>query len=191
MGEVSAEGYVLIVADYRHIPPKHKLETPLEPGVAITYVDDGVAVVDHVRSLPYVDPARIHVYGVSLGGNLVLHLIGRTQVRAAVLGAPAAASFLGAVMAPGADPSDSRTRWIGARIDAGMARQNIEPIRCPILILVGEADGLIHIDRPLYFLLEKAGKTVRMEVYENGYHDFCIGPQGHQGYHQPLTHVRH
>jgi len=47
-------------------------------------------------------------------------------------------------------------------------------------------DSLITVDRILYDRLNKAGKPVRMEIYENGYHDFCIGPQGHIGYHQPL-----
>jgi acetyl esterase/lipase len=30
----------------------------------------------------------------------------------------------------------------------------------------------------LHDLLAKAGKPVRMEVYEHGYHDFVLGPQG-------------
>ena len=55
-----------------------------------------------------------------------------------------------------------------------------------MLILVGTADALIHIDRPLHDLLAEAGKSVRMEVYENGYHDFCVGPQGHAGRKEPL-----
>ena len=32
--------------------------------------------------------------------------------------------------------------------------------------------------RLLHDRLEKAGKPVRMEIYENGYHDFVMGPQG-------------
>ena len=39
-------------------------------------------------------------------------------------------------------------------------------------------DGLLNLDRPLHDLLEKAGKKVRMEIYEGGYHDFVMGPQG-------------
>jgi hypothetical protein len=35
-------------------------------------------------------------------------------------------------------------------------------------------------------MLAEAGKSVRMEVYENGYHDFCLGPQGHAGRSEPL-----
>jgi hypothetical protein len=30
----------------------------------------------------------------------------------------------------------------------------------------------------LHDALAAAGKSVRMEIYENGYHDFCLGPQG-------------
>jgi len=32
----------------------------------------------------------------------------------------------------------------------------------------------------LHNALAEAGKTVRLEIYENGYHDFCLGPQGHK-----------
>ena len=45
----------------------------------ISYVDHGRAVVDYVRPVPYVDKANVNVYGVSSGGNLILHLIGRTS----------------------------------------------------------------------------------------------------------------
>jgi len=38
----------------------------------------------------------------------------------------------------------------------------------------------------LHDLLEKAGKKVVMEIYENGYHDFVVGPQGHAGRSEPL-----
>jgi hypothetical protein len=32
----------------------------------------------------------------------------------------------------------------------------------------------------------EAGKPVRMDVCEHGYHDFCMGPQGHPGRKEPL-----
>jgi len=179
------EGYVVVVSDYRAVALSRGMLRPISADET-SYVDDGLAVLDYLRALPYVDAQRISVYGVSLGGNLTLHLIGRTKVHAAILGAPAAMSFLGATvpaLPPGASSSD---RWKNAKLDLELARKNIEPIQCPVLILVGTADGLIHIDRQLHDLLEKAGKFVRMEVYENGYHDFCIGPQGHPGRKEPL-----
>jgi acetyl esterase/lipase len=63
--------------------------------------------------------------------------------------------------------------------DPEISRTNIESIEAPILILVGTEDRLLPLATVLHDLLEKAGKPVRMEVYEGGYHDFCLGPQGH------------
>ena len=47
------EGYVVIVADYRRIEFRD-MSTPIPAGQA-SYVDDGIAVFDHVSALPYVD----------------------------------------------------------------------------------------------------------------------------------------
>ena len=62
--------------------------------------------------------------------------------------------------------------------DPSITARNIEPIRTPLLILVGTADRLLGLSTTLHDLLAEAGKTVRMEVYEHGYHDFVLGPQG-------------
>jgi dipeptidyl aminopeptidase/acylaminoacyl peptidase len=179
------EGYVVVVSDYR-AAPRRGMGAPMLAD-EITYVDDGLAVVDYVRALPYADKSKITVYGVSLGGNLVAHLIARTTVHASVLGAPAVMGFLGVRPAPGlAANAPAEERWKNAAIDEEAARKNIQPIQTPVLILVGTADGLIHVDRILHDRLAQAGKSVRMEIYENGYHDFCIGPQGQAGRKEPL-----
>ncbi len=162
------EGYVVVVADYRAVGPAPQPDVP-------AYVDDGVAVVEYVRALPYVDGNRIHVYGVSLGGNLVLHLIGKTKVKAAVLGAPAPMQFLGLTIPQGNPPED---RFRGATANEPLAQKNIAAIQCPVLIFAGTADSLLPLDRDLHDRIEKAGKPVRLEIYEKGYHDFVMGPQG-------------
>jgi acetyl esterase/lipase len=98
-------------------------------------------------------------------------------------------SFLGAAVPaakPGEKPEDRLKRMT---LDLDRARKNIEPISCPILILVGTDDGLISIDRSLHDLLDKGGKAVRMEIYQKGYHDFCMGPQGHAGRKEPLLDI--
>jgi acetyl esterase/lipase len=63
-------------------------------------------------------------------------------------------------------------------VDEARAAANIEKVTTPILILVGTADSLLPVNRALHDRLEKAGKRVRMEIYEGGYHDFVMGPQG-------------
>jgi CubicO group peptidase (beta-lactamase class C family)/dienelactone hydrolase len=181
------EGYVVAVADYRRIAFS-EIGKPISTDQA-TYVDDGVAVVDYVAALPYVDNKRLSVYGVSLGGNLVLHLIARKSIHAAIVGAPAPMSFLG-VSVPQPKPGEKpEERFQRMAPDREQARKNIEPIRCPVLILVGTDDGLLRIDRALHDLLEQNGKSVRMEIYQKGYHDFCLGPQGHAGRKEPLLDV--
>ena len=167
------EGYVIVIADYRAVNFATLADPP--PANAVTYADDAEAVIEHVRKLPFVDASRINVYGVSLGGDVTMHLLARTPVRAAILGAGAPIRFLGVKANPSAPRED---RFRDMTIDEERATANIEKVTTPILILVGTADSLLPINRLLYDRLEKAGKKVRMEIYENGYHDFVMGPQG-------------
>ena len=168
------EGYVVAVADYRG-GNMNLTSAPSSVGM-ITSIDDGLSVIDYVKALPYVDPNRLNLYGVSLGGNLVMNLVSRVPVNSAIVGAPAALWFLGINMASGAPAGPDRFK--DAKPDPEVSRKNIEPIRTPILILVGTADSLLPVTRMLHDALATAGKPVRMEVYEHGYHDFCLGPQG-------------
>jgi dienelactone hydrolase len=169
------EGYVVAVADYRG-GNMNLTSAPSADGM-ITSIDDGLAVIDYVKALPYVDAGRINLYGVSLGGNLVMNLVSRVPVNAAIVGAPAVIWFLGMKMPPpGAAAGPDRFKNL--KPDPEISRKNIEPIRTPVLILIATADGLLPVATMLHDALAAAGKSVRMEVYENGYHDFCLGPQG-------------
>jgi dipeptidyl aminopeptidase/acylaminoacyl peptidase len=167
------EGYVVVVGDYRG-GEWNSMNVP-STNASATAIDDGLALVDHVSKLPFVDPARVHLYGVSLGGNLVLFLASKVpSIRAVVVGAPAPIWFLGMkrpAEGRGSSPDELQP-------DPEVSRANIEPIKAPILILVGTEDRLLPLDTTLHDLLATAGKSVRMEVYEGGYHDFVLGPQG-------------
>jgi dipeptidyl aminopeptidase/acylaminoacyl peptidase len=167
------EGFVVAVADYRG-GDWSTMNVP-STGASATAVDDGLAVIDFVTKLPYVDGSRVSLYGVSLGGNLVAYLVSKVPtIHAAVLGAPAPIWFLGVPMpAGGGRPDVSK-----ATPDPAAAEANIAPVRTPVLILVGTEDRLLPMATTLHDLLEKAGKSVRMDVYEHGYHDFVLGSQG-------------
>jgi dipeptidyl aminopeptidase/acylaminoacyl peptidase len=167
------EGFVVAVADYRG--GDWKTANVLSSGGNATAIDDGIAVIDCVKALPYVDGSRVSLYGVSLGGNLVAYLISKVPtIHAAILGAPAPIWFL-SVQAPagGGLPDLSK-----ATLDPAVAEANIAPIRTPVLILVGTEDRLLPMATTLHDLLRQAGKSVQMDVYEHGYHDFVLGPQG-------------
>ncbi len=166
------EGYVVAVADYRG-GDFNLMNTPSTDGLT-TAIDDGIAVIDHVRALPYVDATRTSVYGVSLGGNLVLFLASQIpDLHAVVAGAPAPMWFL-AIEREG----PARLDFSVAEPNAEKLRANIAPIATPILIQVGAADGLLPLNELLHEQLTAHGKQVRMEIYEHGYHDFVLGPQG-------------
>ena len=166
------EGYVVAVADYRG-GDYNLMNRPSADGLT-TAIDDGIAMIDHVRALPYVDAARTSVYGVSLGGNLVLFLASQIpDLHRVVAGAPAPIWFLGLEReGPG------RLDFSVAEPNAGKVRANVTPIAAPLLILVGTEDPLLPLNELLHEQLAAHGKNVRMEIYEHGYHDFVLGPQG-------------
>ena len=167
------EGYVVVVADYRG--GQGEVNTPSSNGM-VTAIDDGITVVDYVQNLPYVVRANVSVYGVSLGGNLAMFLASRVPtLRAVVAGAPALIWFLGYKFGP----NGARPDWSKVAPDPIASKENITPIKMPVLILVGTEDGLLPLDVRLHDELVKYGKRVRMEVYEHGYHDFVLGNQGH------------
>jgi len=166
------EGFTVVVADYRG-GDWELMNTP-SPKLT-TAIDDGIAVVDYVQNLPYVDRSQVSVYGVSLGGNLAMFLASRVPtLRAVVAGAPAPIWFLGYKLLP----DGSRPDFAATPPDAPVTKANIEPIRMPILILVGTEDRLLPLDNVLHDELAKQGKAVRLEIFEHGYHDFVLGNQG-------------
>lgn len=169
------EGYVVAVADYRG-GNMNLMSSASENGM-ITSIDDGLTVIDFVKSLPYVNKNNINLYGVSLGGNLVANLVSRVQVNSAILGAPATIWFLGMTIKPGATGAD---RFKDAKPDAAVVKRNVDPIKTPMLILQGTDDSLLPVATMTHDALAAAGKQVRMEIYEGGYHDFCLGPQGQE-----------
>ena len=167
------EGFVVIVADYRG-GERNAMNRPSTTGL-ITAIDDGVSVIEHAQAQPYVDAKRISLYGVSLGGNLVLYLAAKVpSLHAVIAGAPAPIWFLGYDL-----PADgSRPDFAVTPPDASVSKGNIAPIQTPILIQVGTEDRLLALDKVLHDELTRHGKPVRLEVYEHGYHDFVLGPQG-------------
>ena len=167
------EGFVVAVADYRG-GGFDQVNSPSEE--LTTAIDDGMAVVEYIRNLPYVDPAQVSVYGVSLGGNLVMFLASKIpDLKAVVAGAPAPIWFLGVTRTPG---FNADVDWAEV-IDPVAASANIAPIQTPVLIQVGTADFLLDLVHVLHDKLVTGNKQVRMEIYEHGYHDFVLGPQGH------------
>jgi dipeptidyl aminopeptidase/acylaminoacyl peptidase len=168
------EGYVVVVADYRH-PVGLNLGDPMSEK-AVTYADDAEAIFHYTAALPYVNKERISIYGVSLGGSVTMFLLSRVQPWRAVLGAGAPMAFFGM----------SRD---GTKLDEERTRRNLANIQTPLMLLIGTKDGLLPVSKRTYEEMKKAGKKVRLDIFENGYHDFVAGPQGHAGRDEPLMDI--
>lgn len=176
------EGYVVAVGDYRGSIPASEGPATAPPPAATppnAMAADALALLEHVRSLPYVDSDRIGVYGVSLGGDVALHVAARTKIRALVLGAPAARTFLGAQRYASGERKDDYSGESGPPIDAALASMNASAIQSETLLLVGTKDSLMPLTKTLYEQLQAAGRKAELHIYRNGYHDFPMGPQCH------------
>jgi pimeloyl-ACP methyl ester carboxylesterase len=121
--------------------------------------------------------AEVRVYGVSLGGTLAMFLASRVPtVRAVVAGAPAPIWFLGAKL----NSDGSRPDFDKMQFDPATVRENIAPIRMPVLIIVGSEDRLQPLAITLHDELARQGKAAHLEIFEHGYHDFVLGNQGQE-----------
>ena len=68
--------------------------------------------------------------------------------------------------------------------DENAARLLLERMRWPdgpVCPICGQKDTVYRMLK-----LASSKKPVRMEIYEKGYHDFVVGPQGHEGRSEPL-----
>jgi dipeptidyl aminopeptidase/acylaminoacyl peptidase len=151
--------------------------------------DDLMAVVDAVVQRPYVDPARLGIYGYSYGGYMTAWTIGRTdRFQAAVCGAPCfdlesmyGTSDIGHVFCAleyGGAPHEERA-WYAAHSPSTFAHQ----VRTPTLIIHGEADERCPIGQgeQMFVALLKAGCEVEFARYPGGSHLFLrAGPAEHR-----------
>ncbi len=176
------EGYVVVVGDYRGSLPKPETPVPVEAPIATAanaMASDVLAILGHMRSVPFIDKNRIGVYGVSLGGDVALHVAARTPLKALVLGAPASRNFLGAQRYSSGDRKDDYSNEAPPPIDDATAKANVAALQNETLLLVGTKDGLLPLTKVLYQQLVTGGKTAQLHIYRNGYHDFPMGPQCH------------
>ena len=156
--------------------------------------EDEIAIIEYLKTLPYVDPDRIGLIGMSHGGEMVLKIASEYHgVAAAVASEPAAHEFLALT------PDDSahvnpetglrdieemqmaEVDKVRARIDMDLARARIAPIRTPILVMGRDGDHLQGIFRTTYELLAEAGKPVEWVSHDHGLHGYVYPVRGADG----------
>jgi dienelactone hydrolase len=156
--------------------------------------EDEIAIIEGVKALPYVDPNRIGLIGMSHGGEMILKLASDYHgFVAAVAAEPAAHEYL-ALTPDDTVFVDEATRlrniesmimndvaMVRSRIDRKLAEDRIGRIQRPVLIIGRESDELQGIFRLCFELLEEAGKDVEWVSYDHPMHGFIYPVRGADG----------
>lgn len=156
--------------------------------------EDEISVVEYVKTLPYVDPARVALIGMSHGGEMVLKITSEYHGAAVgVASEPAAHEFL-ALTPDDTATVNPKTRLrnieemqmvevekVRRRIDTAVAAERIASIRTPILVMGRETDHLQGIFRTTYELLDEAGKDVEWVSYDHPLHGYIYPVRGSDG----------
>ena len=156
--------------------------------------EDEIAIIEHVKALPFVDAARLALIGMSHGGEMVLKIASEYHgVACAVASEPAAHEFLALTPDDTAfvneetglrNIEEMRMAEVGkvrARIDLSLAAARIAGIKTPILVMGRERDHLQGIFRATYELLKEAGKDVAWLSFDHDLHGYVFPVRGENG----------
>lgn len=156
--------------------------------------EDEIAVIEHVKTLPYVDGARVGMIGLSHGGEMVLKITSEyAGVAAAVANEPAAHEFLAltpdhtATVNPQTQLRNleemqmTEVVKVRGRIDMAVASERIRTIETPILVMGRDTDHLQGIFRTTYELLAEAGKDVEWVSFDHPLHGYIYPIRGADG----------
>lgn len=160
--------------------------------------EDEIAVVEYVKALPFVDPNRVGLAGVSHGGEMIFKLTSEYHgVAACVACEPANHEFLDLTpddtvrVKPETQLRDleemqmRQAQKVRARINEKVARERIRAIRTPILVLGREDDHLQGVFRVSYDLLREEGKDAEWVSYDHPMHGYLFPVRGPDGAYAP------
>jgi hypothetical protein len=150
--------------------------------------EDEVAILQHVRQHPRVDPRRLGHVGVSHAGEMLFKLASQYDglLRAGVACEPANHEFLD--LTPDATAfvnPETRLRNIEEmqmreidrvreRTNVPLALERIKPIDLPILVMGRDDDHLQGIFRLSYELLAESGKDVQWVSWDHPLHGYIF-----------------
>jgi dienelactone hydrolase len=156
--------------------------------------EDEIDVVKFVKTLPFVDPDRVGLAGVSHGGEMIFKLTSEYHgVAAGVACEPANHEFLDLTPDETArvkaetqmrDIEEMQMRQVAtvrARINEPVARGRVRAIRTPILVLGRDDDHLQGIFRASYDLLREEGKDAEWVSHDHPMHGYLFPVRGAGG----------
>ncbi len=171
--------------------------------------EDEIAIIEFVKTLPYIDPDKVGIVGMSHGGEMVMKITSEYHGAACgVASEPASHEYLALTPDETAHVKEEtglrdiesmlmrETEKVRARIDHDLAMQRISGIETPILVMGRETDELQGIFRLNYELLAEAGKDVEWVSYDHDLHGYIYPLRGADGQyevndvqHEAIAHV--
>lgn len=159
--------------------------------------EDEIAVIEHMKAHPSIDPDRIALVGMSHGGEMVLKITSEYHGAAvAVASEPAAHEYLALTPDDTAfvEPTTGlrnieemqmvQTANVRERIDLDVATERIAGISTPIMVMGREDDHLQGIFRLTYELLDEAGKDVEWVSWDHPMHGYIYPVRDGDGSYQ-------
>jgi dienelactone hydrolase len=160
--------------------------------------EDVIAVAEYVKTLPFIDPARLFYLGMSHGGEMALKIASEYHgFRAMVASEPASHEFL-RLRPDETAHVDPQTGLLNVekmlmrdvakvrpRITEDIARGRVATITTPIFVQGRDADELQGIFRVSYDLLQEAGKEARWVTYDHPLHGFVFPIRNADGGYTP------
>ncbi|MBI0475054.1 S9 family peptidase [Sphingomonas sp. MA1305] len=159
------QGYIFFQIDNRGSPNRGRaFENQIYHAIGTVEVADQKAGADYLKTLPFVDPARIATYGWSYGGYLSLKMLEKTPgvYAAAVAGAPVTDWQL--------YDTHYTERYLGdpAKDPQGYAESaavtDASKIREPLLLIHGMADDNVFFDNSTRFAATMQGSDTPFEM---------------------------
>ena len=163
--------------------------------------EDAISIIEHVKTLPYVDPDRVGYVGLSHGGEMLMKITSEYHgLRAGIASEPASSEFLARGPRDPNTPAQPETlkvtseeiqakaaEELRSRLDMDVAMERINAISTPIFIQARERDHNYGTFRVNYELLRDAGKDVEWRAYDHDEHGFLFITRNADGVYDPVA----
>ena len=172
---LASHGYLVFKLDNRGMTARGTaFEFPIHRDLGRVELQDQLAGVEHLKSLPFVDRARIGITGWSYGGYMTLYALANAPAvfKAGVAGAPVTdwkhydtiytERYMGT---PEGNPKG---------YESSSPLQKASAIEAELLLIHGSSDDNVHLANTLAFVaaLVKAGRPYSLQVHPRQLHGF-------------------